>query len=35
MGELIDWERSDAELLAFAQSFEEKKGPPRGKQPAG
>ena len=29
-GEHIDWERSDEELLAFAQTFEEKKGPPRG-----
>jgi catechol 2,3-dioxygenase-like lactoylglutathione lyase family enzyme len=35
MGEHIDFDRSDAELLAFAQSFEEKKGPPRGAQPAG
>src|SRR5262245_21361169 len=32
MGEHIDLERPDAELLAFAQSFEEKKGPPRGRQ---
>jgi len=31
-GEQIDWERSDEELLAFAKSFEEKKGPPRGAQ---
>ena len=31
-GEHIDWERSNEELLAFAQSFEEKKGPPRGAQ---
>ena len=35
MGEHIDLDRPDAELLAFAQSFEEKKGPPRGAQPAG
>jgi catechol 2,3-dioxygenase-like lactoylglutathione lyase family enzyme len=33
-GEHIDLDRPDAELLAFAQSFEEKKGPPRGAQPA-
>jgi catechol 2,3-dioxygenase len=32
MGEHIDLDRPDAELLAFAQSFEEKKGPPRGRQ---
>ena len=32
MGEQIDFDRSDAELLALAQSFEEKKGPPRGRQ---
>ena len=31
-GEAIDWERSNEELLDFAQSFEEKKGPPRGAQ---
>ena len=31
-GEVIDWERSNEELLAFAQTFEEKKGPPRGAQ---
>jgi catechol 2,3-dioxygenase-like lactoylglutathione lyase family enzyme len=29
-GEQIDWERPNEELLAFAQSFEEKKGPPHG-----
>ena len=29
-GHPIDWERSNEELLAFAQSFEEKNGPPRG-----
>jgi catechol 2,3-dioxygenase-like lactoylglutathione lyase family enzyme len=34
-GEHIDLDRPDAELLAYAQSFEEKKGPPRGAQPAG
>lgn len=34
IGEHIDLDRPDAELLAFAQSFEEKKGPPRGAQPA-
>jgi catechol 2,3-dioxygenase-like lactoylglutathione lyase family enzyme len=33
LGEPIDLDRPDAELLAFAQSFEEKKGPPRGEQP--
>ena len=33
-GEHIDLDRPDAELLAFAQSFEEKKGPPRGAQSA-
>ncbi len=32
-GEHIDLDRPDAELLAFAQSFEEKKGPPRGAVP--
>ena len=32
LGEAIDLDRADAELLAFAQSFEEKKGPPRGAQ---
>ena len=32
LGEHIDLDRPDAELLAFAQSFEEKKGPPRGAQ---
>jgi catechol-2,3-dioxygenase len=30
LGEPIDLDRPDEELLAFAQSFEEKKGPPRG-----
>jgi len=29
-GEHIDLDRPNEELLAFAQSFEEKKGPPRG-----
>jgi catechol-2,3-dioxygenase len=33
LGEPIDLERPDAELLAFARSFEETKGPPRGPQP--
>ena len=33
-GHPIDWERSDEELLAYAQSFEQKNGPPRGAQPA-
>jgi catechol 2,3-dioxygenase-like lactoylglutathione lyase family enzyme len=32
-GESIDLDEPDATLLAFAQSFEEKKGPPRGAQP--
>src|SRR5262249_9483674 len=32
MGEHIDWGRTDAELLAFAQSFEEKKGPRQGRR---
>ena len=32
LGETIDLDKPDAELLAFAQSFEEKKGPPRGAQ---
>ena len=32
LGEHIDLGRPDAELLAFAQSFEETKGPPRGAQ---
>jgi len=31
-GEHIDLDEPDAKLLAFAQSFEEKKGPPRGAQ---
>ena len=36
LGETIDLDRPDADLLAFAQSFEEKKGPPRGaQQPVG
>ena len=36
LGEKIDLDRPDAELLAFAQSFEEAKGPPRGaQQPVG
>ena len=36
LGEHIDLDRPDEELLAFAQSFEEKKGPPRGaQQPVG
>ena len=36
LGERIDLDRPDAELLAFAQSFEEAKGPPRGaQQPVG
>jgi len=34
LGEHIDLDRPDGELLAFAQSFEETKGPPRGAQPA-
>ena len=33
LGEAIDLDRPDEELLALAQSFEEKKGPPRGAQP--
>jgi len=33
LGEPIDLDRPDEELLALAQSFEEKKGPPRGAQP--
>jgi catechol 2,3-dioxygenase len=32
LGEPIDLDRPDEELLALAQSFEEKKGPPRGAQ---
>jgi catechol 2,3-dioxygenase-like lactoylglutathione lyase family enzyme len=32
LGEHIDLDRPDADLLAFARSFEEKKGPPRGAQ---
>jgi catechol-2,3-dioxygenase len=32
LGETIDLDRPEAELLAFAQSFEETKGPPRGAQ---
>ena len=32
LGEVIDLDEPDAKLLAFAQSFEEKKGPPRGAQ---
>jgi catechol-2,3-dioxygenase len=32
LGESIDLDRPDADLLAFARSFEEKKGPPRGAQ---
>ncbi len=36
LGEHIDLDRPDAELLAFARSFEATKGPPRGaQQPAG
>ncbi len=36
LGEHIDLDKPDADLLAFAQSFEEKKGPPRGaQQPVG
>ena len=31
-GETIDLDKPDAELLAFSQSFEETKGPPRGAQ---
>ena len=33
LGEAIDLDRPDEELMAFAQSLEEKKGPPRGAQP--
>jgi catechol 2,3-dioxygenase len=33
LGEPIDLDRPDDELLAFAKSFEETKGPPRGAQP--
>jgi catechol 2,3-dioxygenase-like lactoylglutathione lyase family enzyme len=33
LGEHIDLDQPDAELLAFAKSFEETKGPPRGAQP--
>ena len=32
LGEPIDLDRPDDELLAFAKSFEESKGPPRGPQ---
>ena len=32
LGEAIDLDKPDAELLAFARSFEETKGPPRGAQ---
>ena len=32
LGETIDLDAPEAELLAFAQSFEETKGPPRGAQ---
>jgi catechol 2,3-dioxygenase-like lactoylglutathione lyase family enzyme len=32
LGEPIDLDKPDAELLAFAKSFEEKQGPPRGAQ---
>jgi catechol-2,3-dioxygenase len=32
LGETIDLDKPDAELLAFARSFEETKGPPRGAQ---
>jgi catechol-2,3-dioxygenase len=32
LGEPIDLDRPDEELLAFARSLEEKKGPPRGAQ---
>jgi catechol 2,3-dioxygenase-like lactoylglutathione lyase family enzyme len=36
LGAPIDLDQSDAELLAFARSFEETKGPPRGaQQPVG
>ena len=36
LGEAIDLDRPDEELMAFAQSLEEKKGPPRGaQQPVG
>jgi hypothetical protein len=32
LGEHIDLDRADDELLAIARSFEETKGPPRGPQ---
>ena len=32
LGEAIDLDQPDEELLAFARSFEEPKGPPRGQQ---
>ena len=32
LGEPIDLDRPDEELLALSQSFEETKGPPRGAQ---
>jgi len=36
LGEYIDLDKPDAELLAFAKSLEEIKGPPRGaQQPVG
>ncbi len=36
LGEVIDLDKPDAELLAFAKSLEEVKGPPRGaQQPVG
>jgi hypothetical protein len=36
LGEHIDLDQADADLLAFARSFEAKKGPPRGaQQPVG
>jgi catechol 2,3-dioxygenase len=36
LGEVIDLDKPDAELLAFAKSLEEIKGPPRGaQQPVG
>jgi hypothetical protein len=36
LGEKIDLDPPDAELLAFARSFEETNGPPRGaQQPVG
>jgi catechol 2,3-dioxygenase-like lactoylglutathione lyase family enzyme len=34
LGEPIDLDRPDADLLAFARSFEATKGPPRGAQPS-